>query len=418
MLEEILSKDNMTQALDRVRSNKGASGIDGMTTEELLPWLRPRWETIKAEILEGIYEPNAVKKVEIPKPGGGKRMLGIPTVLDRLLQQAISQRLMAIYDKEFSANSYGFRPKKSARQAVKQAQNYLNAGRVYVIELDLEKFFDYVNHDRLMSILERRITDKRLLKLIRKFLKAGIMHNGVVVKRSKGTPQGSPLSPLLSNIVLDELDKELEKRGHKFVRYADDVSIYVKSMKSADRVKESIIRFIETKMKLKVNREKSRISLPTQSSLLGFSFYKDKHGYQIRISAKSYRNFKSTVKRMTSRSWSISMSDRLERLSVYAKGWVNYFSIAKCKSRLRDLDSWIRFRLRMCIWATWKKPKTKVANLVKLGMNKRIAYPYGNTRKKYCRVAHSGTLTQTLTNNYFTELGYVSIEGIYLKCQV
>jgi RNA-directed DNA polymerase len=418
MLDEILSRENMTQALRRVQSNKGTSGVDGMSVDELQPYLMPRWSFIKAELLDGTYKPSAVKQVEIPKPNGSKRKLGIPTVLDRLIQQAISQSLNRIYDGEFSAASYGFRPGRSAQQAVMQAQKYLNAGNTYVIEFDLEKFFDKVNHDRLMSTLSWKIKDKRLLNLIRKYLKTGIMVDGAIETRSEGTPQGSPLSPLLSNIVLDELDKELERRGHKFVRYADDLSIYVKSMKSAERVKESITKFIEVKLKLKVNQDKSKISQPKDSNLLGFSFYKDKNGYQIRISDKSYLRFKTKAKTLTSRSWSISIEDRLERLKTYMRGWIYYFRIAKCKSRLKDLDGWIRFRLRMCIWKSWKKVKTRITNLVKLGMDKFHAYLNGNTRKSYCRTAHSRILHTTLTNKYFTNLGYADLEGMYQKCQL
>jgi group II intron reverse transcriptase/maturase len=264
----------------------------------------------------------------------------------------------------------------------------------------------------------RKIQDKKLLKLIHKYLKAGMMSDGKVERREKGTPQGSPLSPLLSNIVLDELDKELERRGHKFVRYADDLSIYVRSMKAAERVKESIYKFIEGKMKLKVNREKSKISRPNKSSLLGFSFYKDAKGWQIRISKKSYLRLKTEVRRLTSRNWSIGIEARLGLLSAKIRGWVCYFRIAKCRNRLKDLDSWIRFRLRMCIWKTWKKVKTRIANLVRLGMDNYHAYINGNTRKGYCRIAHSRILTSTLKNDYFANLGYVSLESIYLKCHV
>ena len=359
MLDRILLRDNLLRALKRVESNKGASGVDGMSVDELRPFLGTHWTGIKAELLDGSYKPGAVKKVEIPKPGGGKRMLGIPTVLDRFIQQAVSQYLIYLYDKGFSGNSYGFRPGRSAHQAVRQAQNYLNHGYTYVIEIDLEKFFDVVNHDRLMFILQRDISDKKLLKLIAGYLKAGIMSDGKIEPRSKGTPQGSPLSPVLSNIILDELDKELEKRGHKFVRYADDLSIYVRSLKSANRVKESIFKFIEGKLKLKVNRLKSRISRPSKSAILGFSFYKDANGWQIRIGNKSYQHFKSKVRQLTSRRWSISAEDRLDRLNSYTKGWVYYFSIAKGRKRLKDLDSWIRFRLRMCIWKAWKRARKK-----------------------------------------------------------
>lgn len=418
MLDKVLLRNNLLTALKRVESNKGTSGVDGMSVDELRDYLNTQWVFIKAELLDGTYKPSAVKQVEIPKPNGGKRKLGIPTVVDRFIQQAISQYLIYLYDKDFSDRSYGFRPGRSAHQAVKQAQKYLNSGYNYVIEIDLEKFFDMVNHDRLMSILSRDIRDKRMLKLIGKYLKAGIMSDGKIEARSKGTPQGSPLSPVLSNIILDELDKELEKRGHKFVRYADDLSIYVRSMKSADRVKESIFRFIESRLKLKINREKSKISRPTKSGILGFSFYKDAKGWQLRVGEKSYRHFKSKVRQLTSRRWSVSIGARLKRLNVYTKGWISYFRIAKCRKRLRDLDSWIRFRLRMCIWKNWKKVKTRVANLAKLGMSKFYAYINGNTRKGYCRIAHSGILTSTMTNEYFTNLGYVKLEDIYLKCHI
>jgi len=418
MLDEILSRDNMTKALKRVESNHGSSGVDGMEIEDFRPFINAGWAFIKAELLDGSYKPSPVKKVEIPKPAGGKRMLGVPTVLDRLIQQAIAQILTKIYDADFSDNSFGFRPNRSAHQAVKRAQEYVNAGYTEIVEFDLAKFFDTVNHDRLMTTLARRITDKRLLKLIRKYLKSGIMEHGEVVSRSEGTPQGSPLSPILSNIVLDELDKELETRGLKFVRYADDFSIYVRSKKAADRVKEGITKFIEEKLKLKVNKEKSKISRPTKSSLLGFSFYKVKSEWEIRISDKSYLRFKANVRRLTSRNKSISMEYRLERLNKFVQGWVNYFKIAKCQSRLRDYDSWIRFRLRMCVWKTWKKVRTRIANLAKLGLDKLRSYMFGNTRKAICRTAHSPILQRTLTNKYFMDLGCLSLEKTYLKRQI
>jgi len=417
MLEEILGRENMKRAFKRVKSNKGASGVDGMTVEELLPYLNEEWVFIKSEILEGVYNPSPVKKVEIPKSDGSKRMLGIPTVLDRLIQQAISQKLTDIYDAGFSVNSYGFRAGKSAHQAVMQAQKYLDAGYTEVIEFDLEKFFDKVNHDRLMTSLSKRINDKRLLKLIRKYLKTGIMENGKVSSRTEGTPQGSPLSPILSNIVLDELDKELEERGHKFVRYADDLSIYVRSAKSAERVKESVTRFIEGKLKLKVNQTKSKLSKPEESSLLGFTFGKRDGKWEIKISGKSYKKLKEKLKPLTSRRWSINLEVRLSRLKVTTVGWVNYFRIANCRSRLKDIDKFIRSRLRMCEWKAWKNPKTRISNLVKLGMNKTQAYMNGYSRKSYCRVAHSPILTTTLTNKHFTKLGYADLESIYLKWQ-
>ncbi len=418
MLSRVLVKANLEKALSRVKSNKGASGVDGMRVEDLSSYLCSNWRSLRTELMSGIYKPSAVKKVEIPKPNGGKRMLGIPTVLDRFIQQSTAQYLSYIYDKGFSESSYGFRPKRSAHQAVKQACKYLNMGYTYVIEIDLEKFFDVVNHDRLMSTLRRGKHDANLLKLIESYLKTGVLEDGKIEQRSKGTPQGSPLSPLLSNIILDELDKELESRGHKFVRYADDLSIYVRSKKSADRVKASIFRFIEEKLKLKVNMEKSKISRPSQSTLLGFSFYKNAQGWQIRIAKKIYHRFKTRVRELTSKNWSVNMGERLRRLRLFTRGWISYFRIAKCRSHLRSLDSWIRFRLRMCIWTTWKRVRTRIANLVKLGKSKFYAFMHGNTRKGSCRTAHSPILMTTLTNDYLANLGYAGLERMYLKRHV
>jgi len=299
MLEQILHRRNIENALLQVTSNKGSGGIDGMQTDELRDYLNGNWTQLRGQILSGIYKPDPVRKVEIPKPQGGKRMLGIPTVLDRLIQQAVAQWLGPQYEGQFSKNSYGFRPRKNAHQAVLQGQRQLQEGKEWVIELDLEKFFDRVNHDRLMSTLSKKVTDKRTLKLIRSYLTSGIMEGGIISQRTEGMPQGSPLSPLLSNIVLDELDKELEKRGHAFVRYADDCSIYVRSKASAKRVSESIIKYIEGRLLLKVNREKTKISRPWQSTLLGFSFYKQKGEWQIRIAEKSISRIKEKCRAIT-----------------------------------------------------------------------------------------------------------------------
>lgn len=415
LLEEILSKDNMTQALKRVKTNKGVPGVDGMGVEELQSYLEDNWTFIKAEIQEGTYRPRPVKQVTIEKPDGGERQLGIPTVLDRLIQQAISQRLSQIYEIGFSENSYGFRPGRSCHQAVKQAQEYLNEGNTIVIELDLEKFFDKVNHDKLMTILSERIEDKQVLRLIRSYLNSGIMIDGLISPRKEGTPQGSPLSPLLSNILLDKLDKELERRGHKFVRYADDCSIYVGSEKAAERVKTSITRYIEKKLKLKVNERKTRISKARESTLLGFSFYSDKEGYQIRIAKKSLKRIKEKVKEITSRRKPHSLEQRLTLLAPIIRGWVNYFKIAKAKSIMQRLDEWTRTRLRMCAWKQWKLIRTKVNELIRLGVEKIKAIRYGLTRLKYCRIAHSPILQSTLTNEYFCRQGYVSFMSVYTK---
>jgi RNA-directed DNA polymerase len=413
MLEQILSRWNIDKALEQVMRNKGAGGIDGMQTEELGDYLNTNWQSLRAKILEGTYKPSAVRKVEIPKPQGGVRMLGIPTVLDRLLQQAISQWLMPKYEEQFSNHSYGFRPNRNCHQAVMQAQTYLNEGRVLVVELDLEKFFDKVNHDRLMSVLSRTVTDKPTLKLIRSYLTSGILEGGVVSQRIEGTPQGSPLSPLLSNIVLDEFDKELEKRGHAYVRYADDCSIYVRSEASAKRVAESIIKYIEGKLLLKVNRTKTKISRPNESTLLGFSFFRYNGGWEIRIAEKSVGRITEKVKDITGRSTGKSENEKIGKLNSVINGWVSYYVIAKAKTVMQDLDRLVRVRLRICQWKVWKKPATRVRNLLKLGASKQKAYEWGNSSKGHCRVAHSPILQRTLNNQIFTKRGYKGFYNTY-----
>jgi RNA-directed DNA polymerase len=414
MLEEILDIRNVKKALAQVISNKGVGGVDGMQTDELRDYLNIHWQTLRANILEGSYRVQAVRKVEIPKPnGGGTRMLGIPTVIDRLLQQCIAQWLSPKYEAEFSDHSYGFRPGRSAHQAVEQAHQYLNKGYEWVIELDLEKFFDRVNHDKLMGLLSKKIEDKRTLKLIRSYLNSGIMENGVVIPRTEGTPQGSPLSPLLSNIVLNELDKELEARGHCYVRYADDCSIYVKSEKSAARVMESITRFIEETLKLKVNRSKSKVSRPQDSTLLGFSFYRNKGEWQIRIAPKSIKRIKAKMKEQTQRNDPKPMKEKIKKMDSVIRGWVNYFSIAKAKSKMQELDELVRTRLRIGLWKQWKTPKARVGNLIRLGINRHKAHEWGNTGKGYARTAHSPILCQTLDNAYFTKQKYIGFSNYY-----
>ena len=413
MLEEILDIRNVTKALKQVTANKGAGGIDGMQTDELRDYLNANWQTLRTSVLEGSYKPQPVRKVEISKPQGGTRMLGIPTVMDRLLQQAIAQWLSYRYEPEFCMYSYGFREKRNAHQAVLQAQQNLNEGHEWVIELDLEKFFDKVPHDRLMSTLAKKLTDKRTLKLIRSYLTSGIMEGGVCSPRTEGTPQGSPLSPLLSNIVLDELDKELLARGHGFVRYADDCSIYVKSEKSAQRVMESITAYIEKKLKLKVNRTKSKVSRPQDSTLLGFSFYRGKEGWQIRIAPKSLDRIRKKMKEKTKRSDPASAKEKIKNMEAVIRGWVNYFAIAKGKSKMGELDELVRTRLRIGMWKQWKKPKTKRIHLIKLGISKQKAYEWSNSRKGYCRIAHSPILCRTLNNEYFTRLKYIGFTNYY-----
>ncbi len=413
MLEEILDIRNVTKALKQVTANKGAGGIDGMQTDELRDYLNAHWQTLRKSILEGDYKPQPVRKVEIPKAQGGTRMLGIPTVIDRLLQQAISQWLSPKYEEEFSNYSYGFRKGRSAHQAVLQAHAYLNEGNDWVIELDLENFFNKVNHDRLMSTVAKKISDKPTLKLIRSYLTSGIMEDGVVSQNIEGTPQGSPLSPLLSNIVLDELDKELQARGHRFVRYADDCSIYVQSKKSALRVMETATKYIESKLKLKVNRLKSKVSRPTASTLLGFSFYRGKEGWEVRIASKSLERIKKKMKGKTRRNDPTPAEEKIKKLEAVIQGWINYFAIAKAKSKMKELDELVRTRLRIGIWKQWKKPKTKRMHLIKSGIPKQKAYEWSNSRKGYCRVAHSPILSRALNNEYFTRLKYVGFTNHY-----
>jgi RNA-directed DNA polymerase len=413
MLEEILDIRNVQRALRQVTANKGAGGVDGMQTDELRDYLNTHWQTLRADILNGSYRPQAVRKVEIPKAGGGQRMLGIPVVLDRLIQQAISGWLSPKYEGEFSPNSYGFRPNRNAHQAVLKAQEYLNAGYRWVIELDLDKFFDRVNHDKLMSLLCEKIKDKRTLKLIRSYLNSGILENGLVSPRTEGTPQGSPLSPLLSNIMLHELDEALEKRGHRFVRYADDCSIYVGSRKSAQRVIAGITTYLEDRLKLKVNREKSKVSRPSKSTLLGFSFYGTVNGWKMRIASKALTRVKEKIREHTKRNKPVTLRVRIAKLEEIIRGWVNYFCLAEARKHMTGLDKWTRTRLRTTLWKQWKTSSCRIRNLIRLGVTKAKAYQLANTRKSYCRTAHSPTLLTTLNNSYFTGQGFVGFHNYY-----
>ena len=413
LLEEVLERNNMLLALKRVISNKGSHGVDGMKIDELREHIKKHWDTIKAKILESKYNPSPVRRVEIPKVDGGVRLLGIPTVQDRLIQQAIAQVLSRIYEPLFSNNSFGFRPRRGAKDAVTKSKQYINEGNRWVIDMDLEKFFDKVNHDILMGKLEKKIKDKRLLSLIRKYLKSGILINGVSVTSAEGTPQGGPLSPLLANIMLDELDKELEKRGHKFCRYADDNNVYVKSKRAGIRVMESMIKLIENKLKLKVNKDKSAVDFVSKRKFLGFSFYYAKGGAEIRIHEKSIKRFKDKIKFYTNRNIGISMESRLKKLNQIMMGWINYYGIANAVAKLKELDKWIRRRLRACIWKQWKKISTRHRNLVKLGINKYKAWEYANTRKGYWRISKSPILSKSLNNKYLESLGFVSLTQTY-----
>jgi RNA-directed DNA polymerase len=412
LLNQILSRENMLLALKRVEQNKGSHGVDKMPVQNLRQHLVENWTSIRESILKGVYEPMPVRRVEIPKPDGGVRLLGIPTVADRLIQQAIAQVLSKIYDSTFSEHSYGFRPNRSAHDAVRKAKGYMKEGYRWVVDMDLEKFFDQVNHDRLMSTLAKRIHDKPLLKLIRNYLQAGVMMDGVVSSTEKGTPQGGPLSPLLSNIVLDELDKELEERGHRFVRYADDCNIYVKSKRAGERTLTSIQRFIERKLRLKVNEKKSAVDRPWKRKFLGFSFTSSKEP-KVRIAKESIKRMKKKVREITSRKMPYPMEYRIQKLNQYLIGWCGYFALADTRSIFSELDGWIRRRLRMCLWKNWKKPKTKVRNLINLGVPKWKAYEWGNSRKGYWRISNSPVLHKTLDNSYWSNRGLKSLQNRY-----
>jgi RNA-directed DNA polymerase len=412
LMVRILSKENLLSALKRVERNKGSHGVDEMRVQNLRTHIVNHWESIRMDLLKGDYEPQPVRRVEIQKPDGGVRLLGIPTVMDRFIQQAIAQILTSVYDPMFSDHSYGFRPKRSAHDAVRKAKGYLTEGNRWVVDIDLEKFFDKVNHDRLMGTLAKRIQDKHLLKLIRKYLKSGIMINGIVSVSEEGTPQGGPLSPLLSNIVLDELDSKLEKRGHKFVRYADDCNIYVKTKKAGNRVMNSVTSFIEKKLKLKVNLDKSAVDRPWRRKFLGFSFTIHKEP-KVRIAKESVKRMKNKIREITSRKKPYSLEYRIKKINQYLMGWCGYFALADTPSVFRNFDSWIRRRLRMCIWKAWKSPKTKVRKLTGLGIPKGKAYEWGNTRKAYWRVSCSPILNRALDNSYWNHQGLKSLSSRY-----
>ena len=410
--EQVWSRENLFAALKRVESNAGAPGIDGMTVKDLRAYLREHWLETREALESGTYKPSPVRRVEIPKPDGGVRLLGIPTVMDRLLQQAIAQVLTPIFERKFSAYSYGFRPGRSAHDAIKQAQEYVQAGNEWVVDIDLEKFFDRVNHDMLMARVAREVKDKRELKLIRAYLNSGVMVNGVVMDTEEGTPQGGPLSPLLSNVMLDDLDKELEERGHKFVRYADDCNIYVKTQRAGERVMGSVRSFLEKKLKLKVNPKKSKVEKAQRVKFLGFSFYKYKGEMLIRVAERSLERFHEKLRRLTKRTRSGKLEDIIQEINIYIVGWIGYYWQANTPSIYEKLDGWIRRRLRQMIWKRWKRGSTRFRELVKLGVPKRWAQG-GAGGKSPWRMSTSPVIKQALSNGYFRNLGLVSIKVRY-----
>lgn len=401
LMEEVCKRSNLEKALKRVQANHGSPGIDGMTVEELPGYLQEHWEDIRKQLLEGRYQPKPVKRVEIPKPNGGKRRLGIPCVLDRLIQQTVLQALQPLWDPTFSEQSYGFRPGRSAHQAVAQAQQYVKEGFEIVVDIDLEKFFDQVNHDVLMSRVARRVGDKRLLRLIRAFLKAGILADGLEQPSSEGTPQGGPLSPLLSNLLLDELDRELERRNLHFVRYADDCNIYVRSKRAGIRVMDSISRFITKKLKLKVNQTKSAVGRTQERKFLGFRLLK---GGKRGISPQSKMKFKDKARTLTRRNAGRSLEQLLSRLTSYLRGWRSYFGFCETPSILRQLDGWIRRRLRSYIWRQWRTFKRRRQGLINQGLNERTAAETASARPGPWRVSSSKALHQAFPVSYFDNL--------------
>jgi len=372
-MEEVVRPENMKKALNRVCANKGAAGVDGMTVEELTPYLRAHWLGVREKILKDTYTPSAVLRVEIPKPDGGKRPLGIPIVLDRLLQQALLQVLTPLFDPYFSDNSYGFRPGMSCHQAVKAARGYVEAGYRYVVDIDLEKFFDRVNHDVLMARVARRVKDKRILRFIRRYLTSGVMVGGVVEARKEGTPQGGPLSPLLSNILLDDLDKELERRGHRFCRYADDCNIYVRSKAAGERVKKSITSFLWKRLRLKVNEGKSAVERPWKREFLGYSMTSE-HKPKLKVSASAGKRAKGHLREIMRKGRGRKLSAVIEEITLFLRGWIGYFRLSQVKRVFEELDGWIRRKLRRILWKQWKKPKTREKKLIQLGIDKGRAH--------------------------------------------
>lgn len=413
LLEKILHRDNLNKAYKKVKSNKGSGGVDGMCVEELLTYLREHGKDLNQQILEGKYKPNPVRRVEIPKEEKGKyRKLGIPTVADRVYQQAITQVLTPIFEKQFSENSFGFRPKRSAHDALKQCQRNANEGYVYVVDMDLEKFFDNVCQSKLIEVLSRTIKDGRVISLIHKYMNAGVVSKGLFEKTEVGVPQGGPLSPLLSNIMLNELDKELERRGHRFVRYADDCMIFCKSRKSAERTLRNILPYIEEKLFLKANREKTCVAYISKVKYLGYSFYRHK-GFRFRVHPKSVEKMKKKLRELTDRSNAWSNENRILKLKQFIKGWVNYFKLADMKQLLKETDKWLRHRIRAIYWKQWKKVRTRIRKLRNLNLPERIVFEIANCRKGIWRSAE--VLNQALTNKEIANLGYISLTGYYLQ---
>jgi len=416
--EGFLSRENLTRALQRVERNHGAPGPDGMKTEDLRPWLHAHWPEVRARLDAGTYRPQPVRRVFIPKHGGKVRGLGVPTVLDRLIQQALLQVLTPVFDPHFADRSYGFRPGRSAHQAVRRAREAIASGHSWVVDLDLEAFFDRVDHDALMARCARKIDDKQMLKLLRAYLGAGVMQNGVKVLQEKGTPQGSPLSPLLANIMLDDLDKELSERGHQFVRYADDIMIYVKSERAGERVIKSTRTFVEKRLKLHVNEAKSAVAPATVSPFLGFAFFLRAGEVKVRLDPKAKQAVRMRLRRLTGRSWRVSMTVRIAALNRFIRGWVGYFALADTPSVFEELDEWLRRRLRQVRWKEWKKRTGRYRGLVAQGVAPWQARKWAGSGRGYWRIAGSPILQRALPVSYWQELGLAGFLGPYRQLGV
>jgi RNA-directed DNA polymerase len=411
LMKRTVDRANMRRAWKRVKANKGAPGSDGMTLEDFPTFARSHWSTIRQDLLDGTYQPQPVRRVSIPKPNGGERLLGIPSVVDRVIQQAIGQVLTPIFDPGFSESSFGFRPGRCAHGAVRQVQRTIGEGYRFAVDLDLEKFFDRVNHDVLMARVARKVRDKRLLGLIGRYLRAGVLVGDIIQATELGTPQGGPLSPLLANILLDDLDKELERRGYRFARYADDLLILVKSPRTGERVKASVTRYLTRELKLAVNEQKSRVVKTNDCEFLGFTF----RGTKLRWSDQAFADFKHNVRKLTGRSWGVSMAYRLDRLARYVRGWMNYFGISDYYRPIPEIDPWIRRRIRMCYWKQWRWVRTKVRNLLALGTSKRQAILTALSSKSYWHLSKTLATQTGMTNAWLTSHGLISVRALWMR---
>ena len=421
LLETILCKDNLNRAYKRVKANKGAAGIDGMTIDDALPYLKEHQQELINRILRGKYTPSPVRRVEIPKPDGGVRKLGIPTVIDRTIQQAITQQLVPIYEPLFAENSYGYRPNRSAKDAIIKVKEYAEQGYTCAVVLDLSKYFDTINHEILINLLRRNIKDERVVQLIKRYLKSGVMENGVVMETEEGSPQGGNLSPLLANIYFNEFDQEFLKRGVPCSRYADDIGLLAKSKRASERLLESSTRYLEEKLKLTVNREKSctvSVFAIQNFKFLGFALGRNGSGIYVRVHSKSWKKFKSKLKELSSRRSVQSIKPSLEEIKVYARGWLNYYGIASMKNNIDNINGWLYHRIRMCIWKQWKKPKTKVRNLIKLGVPEDLAWQAGNSRRGYWFTTHTVAINMAMTKERLISSGFYDLATAYQSVHV